>query len=31
MIANGEKDNILIDLLTHPEDTLHTEFLPYKE
>ena len=30
MIANGEKDNILIDLLTHPEDTLHTEFLPLK-
>ena len=28
MIANGEKDNILIDLLTRPADTLHTEFLP---
>ena len=28
MIANGEKDNILINLLTHPADTLHTEFLP---
>lgn len=28
MIANGEKDNILINLLTRPADTLHTEFLP---
>jgi glutamate 5-kinase len=30
MIANGERDNILIDLLTHPHDTIHTEFLPAK-
>ena len=28
MIANGERDNILIDLLTKPDSTLHTEFLP---
>ena len=31
MIANGEKDNILIDLLTRPEETLHTEFLPQQK
>lgn len=28
IIANGKKDNILIDLATHPEETLHTEFHP---
>ena len=28
IIANGERDNILIDLLTHPDTTPHTEFIP---
>lgn len=28
IIANGTTDNILIRLATHPQDTVHTEFLP---
>ncbi len=28
VIANGKRDNILVDLLQHPETTPHTEFLP---
>lgn len=28
IIANGTTDNILINLVEHPESTLHTEFLP---
>ncbi|MBP3472293.1 MAG: glutamate 5-kinase [Paraprevotella sp.] len=28
MIANGKRDNILTDLILHPERTLHTRFLP---
>ncbi len=28
IIANGTKENILIDLITKPQDTLHTEFRP---
>lgn len=28
MIANGRKDNILVDLFTKPDSTLHTEFVP---
>jgi len=28
VIANGKRDNILADLLEHPDDTPHTEFLP---
>lgn len=31
IIANGWRDNILIDLLKRPEQTVHTEFLPKKE
>ncbi|MBR1389285.1 MAG: glutamate 5-kinase [Prevotella sp.] len=27
IIANGERDNILVDLMEHPEETPHTEFL----
>ena len=27
IIANGERDNILQDLIEHPEDTPHTEFI----
>ena len=26
IIANGERDNILIDLIERPEETPHTEF-----
>ena len=26
IIANGERDNVLIDLMTRPEETIHTEF-----
>jgi glutamate 5-kinase len=26
IIANGERDDILIQLVEHPEDTPHTEF-----
>ena len=28
IIANGERDNILVDLTEHKEDTPHTEFTP---
>ena len=28
MIANGERDNILIDLMERPEEIPHTEFIP---
>lgn len=28
IIANGERENILIDLLTKSKDTIHTEFIP---
>lgn len=28
MIANGKRDNILLDLLKRPDETVHTEFLP---
>lgn len=28
LIANGTRDNILVDLETQPEATVHTEFLP---
>ena len=31
IIANGERENILIDLIEHPEDTPHTVFLPKEE
>jgi glutamate 5-kinase len=27
IIANGNRDNILPDVLTKPEDTIHTEFV----
>ncbi len=30
-IANGKRDNILIDLLQHPETTIHTRFVPAKD
>lgn len=30
IIANGKRDNIIVDVLTRPEDTVHTEFLPEK-
>lgn len=28
IIANGKRDNIIVDVLTRPESTVHTEFLP---
>lgn len=28
MIANGRRDNILIDLMQRPDETMHTEFMP---
>ena len=28
IIANGERENILTDLVEHPKDTPHTEFIP---
>ncbi|QIU94110.1 glutamate 5-kinase [Bacteroides faecium] len=31
IIANGKRDNILVNLLQHPEDTLCTRFIPSKE
>jgi glutamate 5-kinase len=31
IIANGERENILIDLIEFPEDTPHTVFLPKEE
>jgi len=27
IIANGERDNILVDLMQKPEETVHTEFV----
>lgn len=30
MIANGERDDILKNLITDPENTIHTEFIPKK-
>ncbi len=30
IIANGKRDNILIDLVTKPEETPHTEFIPHE-
>lgn len=30
IIANGERDNILTDLVQNPQDTIHTEFQPLK-
>jgi glutamate 5-kinase len=31
IIANGKRDNILVDLLQHPEETLCTRFIPSDE
>jgi len=31
IIANGKRDNILVDLLQHPEETLCTCFIPSDE
>lgn len=31
VIANGKRDNILINLVSSPETTLHTEFVPNKD
>lgn len=31
IIANGKRDNILVDLLQHPKETLCTRFTPSKE
>lgn len=31
IIANGKKDNILVDLIQHPEKTLCTRFIPSEE
>jgi glutamate 5-kinase len=31
IIANGERENILVDLMEHPEDTPHTVFIPKTE
>ena len=31
IIANGERENILIDLLEHPSETPHTEFIPQRQ
>lgn len=31
IIANGKRDNILVDLIQHPEDTLCTRFIPSPE
>lgn len=28
VIANGKRENVLVDLFEHPEETLHTVFLP---
>ena len=28
IIANGRRDNILVDVLTNPDDTVHSEFVP---
>ena len=31
IIANGKRDNILVDLLQHPEETICTRFIPSNE
>jgi glutamate 5-kinase len=31
IIANGKRENILINLIADKKNTPHTEFLPYKE
>lgn len=31
IIANGNRENILTELLSNPSETIHTEFLPYKK
>ena len=31
IIANGKRDNILVDLLQHPEETIYTRFIPSNE
>ena len=31
IIANGKKDNILLDLLQHPDETVCTRFVPSSE
>lgn len=31
IIANGKKDNILVDLIQHPQETLCTRFIPSEE
>lgn len=31
IIANGKRDNILVDLLQHPEETIYTHFIPSNE
>ena len=31
IIANGKRDNILVDLLQHPDETLCTRFIPSNE
>lgn len=31
IIANGKRDNILVDLIRHPDATPHTEFVPATE
>ena len=28
IIANGERPDILLDLIERPDETVHTEFLP---
>ena len=28
IIANGNRENILVDVLTDPSKTVHTEFVP---
>ena len=30
IIANGKREDILVDLVKHPEDTPHTEFVPQR-
>lgn len=31
IIANGKCDNIIVDLITKPQETIHTEFTPNKD
>lgn len=31
IIANGKRENILVDLVSHPDTTLHTEFTPAED